>query len=57
MSSKDRITAKGGEVVERARLEEAESRLFDMCLGDDGQAWKEAERYLERHRPDLFERL
>lgn len=38
-------------------LQDAQNRLFDMLLGDDGQAWKEAERYLERTRPDLHERL
>ena len=36
---------------------EAQDRLFDILLGDDGQAWKEAERYLERTRPDLYQRL
>jgi hypothetical protein len=35
----------------------AQDRLFDMLLGDDGQAWKEAERYLEKARPDLHERI
>ena len=34
-----------------------QNRLFDMLLGDDGQAWKEAERYLEKARPDLYERI
>jgi hypothetical protein len=36
---------------------EAQDRLFDILLGDDGQAWKEAERYLERVRPDLYQKL
>ena len=36
---------------------EAQERLFDILLGDDGQAYKEAERYLERTRPDLHQRL
>ena len=34
-----------------------QDRLFDMLLDDDGQAWKEAERYLEKARPDLYERI
>ena len=38
-------------------INEAESRLFDILLGDDGQAYKEAEKYLERERPDLYEKL
>lgn len=36
---------------------EAEDRLFDILLDDDGQAWSEAERYLEKNRPDLYQRL
>lgn len=36
---------------------EAHERIFDMLLGDDGQAYKEAERYLERVAPDLTARL
>jgi len=32
-------------------------RLFDMLLGDDGQAWSEAERFLKRHAPDLYQRI
>lgn len=36
---------------------EAQNRLFDVLRGDDGQAWKEAERYLERERPDLYAAL
>ena len=36
---------------------EAQERLFDVLLNDDGQAWSEAERYLERTRPDLYQRL
>ena len=26
-------------------------RIADMLKGDDGQAWKEAEKFLARHRP------
>ena len=36
---------------------EAQDRLFDILLGDDGQAYKEAEKYLQRARPDLYQRL
>lgn len=32
-------------------------RLYDVLLGDDGQAFKEAERFLLRHRPELAEKL
>ena len=32
------------------------NRLFDLMLRDDGQAYKEAERFLLRHAPDLLER-
>lgn len=38
-------------------LSECQRRLFDVLLGDDGQAWNEAERYLERERPDLYAAL
>lgn len=38
-------------------LQQAQDRLFDVLLGDDGQAYKEAERYLERANPDLYRRL
>lgn len=38
-------------------VQSAEDRLFDVLLGDDGQAWKEAERYLQKARPELYERL
>jgi hypothetical protein len=40
-----------------ARLDNAEARLYDMALQDDGQAFSEAERYLQANRPDLYERL
>lgn len=45
-----------GSTLER-RLEQAEGHLFDMSLGDDGQAWSEAARYLRRYRPDLADKL
>ena len=32
----------------RAQLESADNRLRDMLLADDGQAYKEARKYLER---------
>ena len=35
----------------------AHDRIFDLLLGDDGQAYKEARRYLEAFRPDLARRL
>ena len=35
----------------------AQDRIFDMLLSDDGQAWKEARKYLEKSRPDLYEEL
>ena len=38
-------------------LAEAQSRVYDMALGDDGEAWCEAHKYLERERPDLYQRL
>lgn len=33
--------------------EEAHSRIYDLLLGDDGQAQKEARKYLERSAPEL----
>lgn len=47
-------TSQMGEV---SALAEAQNRLFDVLRGDDGQAYKEAERYLERERPDLYAAL
>jgi len=38
-------------------LQQAQDRLFDVLLGDDGQAHKEAERYLERANPALYRSL
>ena len=32
-------------------------RLLDMYRGDDGQAWKECEKFLERHYPKEYEQL
>jgi len=39
------------------RLNWAEDRIYDMLLGDDSQAWKEAQRYLKLHRRDLYDRI
>lgn len=38
----------------RASLATVQNRLFDVLLGDDGQASKEARKYLERERADLY---
>jgi hypothetical protein len=38
-------------------LQQAQDRLFDVLLGDDEQAHKEAERYLERANLVLYIRL
>lgn len=32
-------------------------RVFDMLLGNDGQAFKEARKWLERADPELYARL
>lgn len=39
------------------RYAEACDRLFDIMLGDDGEAHFQAERFLKAHRPDLYNRL
>lgn len=36
-----------------ALLSEAVHRLDDMLTGDDGQAWKEAEKWRNRHRAEI----
>ena len=41
----------------QASTTSAQDRIFDLLLDDDGQAHKEARRYLEAHRPDLYKRL
>lgn len=38
------------EMQHREDLETALDRIADMVKGDDGQAWKEAEKFLNRHR-------
>lgn len=37
--------------------EEAHNRMFDLLLGNDGQAYKEAYRYLEAKAPELYAKL
>ncbi|WP_374335418.1 hypothetical protein [Methyloversatilis sp.] len=49
--------AQTDEASDQAKLAESQNRLFDVLLGDDAQAWKEAERYLERERRDLYSAL
>lgn len=41
----------------REQLDRAHGRIYDMALCDDGQAFIESERYLERYAPDLYQRL
>lgn len=38
-------------------LSEACDRLYDMLLGDDGEAYFQAERFLKQHRPDLYAKI
>lgn len=38
-------------------LKEAHGRIYDMLLGDDGQAWDEAESYLERVNKEIHKKL
>ena len=37
-------------------LQEALDRIFDLLLGDDAQAYKEAERFLLKHKPEPREK-
>ena len=47
-----------GVVSAKIRTSEAADRIFDLLQqGADGQACKEAERYLEKHAPELYKRL
>lgn len=55
MQTEDIELAQAG--VASTDLERAQNRLFDVLLGDDGQAHKEGMRYMERARPDLYARL
>jgi hypothetical protein len=40
--------------VPPAMFREACERIADMLKADDGQAWFEAEKFLKRHAPDLY---
>lgn len=45
-------------LCQSCQLEEANNRIFDLLQqGADGQAYKEAERYLEKHAPELYSKL
>jgi len=39
------------------REREACERVADMLQGDDGEAWFEAEKFLKRHAPDLYNEI
>ena len=39
------------------KLAEANDRIYDLMLGDDGQAYKEARKYLDKHAPHLYDKL
>ena len=39
------------------RFAEACERVYDLLLGDDGEAYFEAEKFLKRVRPDLYNRI
>lgn len=42
----------------KIRTSEAANRIFDLLQqGADGQSYKEAERYLEKHAPELYNKL
>ena len=43
---------KAGRASAQAEINEALDRLWDMSLMDDGQAWKEAERFYAKYRDD-----
>lgn len=43
--------------VAEAGYNAACDRLFDVLLGQDGEAFFQAERFLKANRPDLYERL
>lgn len=57
IDSLERFKEMRQEEIEPVPVAAAQDRIFDMLLGDDGQAWEEAERYLEKNRPDLYERI
>ena len=42
-------------LCQSCQLAEANNRIFDLLQqGADGQSYKEAERYLEKHAPELY---
>lgn len=42
----------------KIRTSEAANRIFDLLqTGVDGQSYKEAARYLEKHAPELYKQL
>ena len=41
-----------GRAEAQAEIDKALDRLWDMSLADDGQAWKEAERFYSKYRDD-----
>lgn len=43
--------------VPPATFREACERIADMLQGDDGEAWFEAEKFLKRHAPDLYDEI
>ena len=47
-----------GEALEKRRLfREACERIADMLRQDDGEAFFEAEKFLKRHAPDLYDKI
>jgi hypothetical protein len=41
----------------RHELSDAQDRIFDLMMPDDGFARKKAERYLKEKRPDLMQKI
>ena len=47
-----------GEALEKSPLfREACERIADMLRQDDGEAFFEAEKFLKRHAPDLYDNI
>ena len=47
-----------GEALEKSPLfREACERIADMLRQDDGEAFFEAEKFLKRHAPDLYDKI
>ena len=40
-----------------AKEREACERIFDILRQDDGEAFFEAEKFLKRHAPDLYDKI